>query len=134
MKNFSGILLRMFDDTLVWINAAELMMHFRLDDGLQKGSKFGDRAIAFLDVMEHKMVGVKNAVLGLEDFEDALDLVAAGQAEPEEALAELAEAEDFPIAPPSGGKQRFAAEVLESIEPTPPAGGKQRFANEPSED
>lgn len=122
-----GALLRARDDTLFFVPLADLLGRYRLPDDQQRGSVTGDGVIAALDGVT-PVSGLKNAILS--DRLMVVDLGAEGPAGGKQRFAAgLLEAIE-PTAP-GGGKQRFAAGLLDTLEPGTPSAGKQRFAAEP---
>jgi|YNPMSStandDraft_1061717.scaffolds.fasta_scaffold10140_3 hypothetical protein len=104
LPTLPGVILRARDDTLFFVPLADLVDRYRLPDDQQRGSATGDGVLGALDSAP-SLVGLKNAILS--------DRLVVTEADPTS---------------PSGGKQRFAPGLLESVETTVPSGGKQRFA------
>lgn len=104
-----GLLLRTRDDTLFFVPLIDLLARYRLPDDQQRGTPTGDAVLEVLD-RSAPLRGIKNAFLG-----DRMVIL-----------------EPDPTSP-SGGKQRFAVELLTAAEPEVPSGGKQRFAAEPGD-
>ncbi|MCS6879640.1 MAG: hypothetical protein RMK73_04735 [Geminicoccaceae bacterium] len=104
-----GLLVRTRDDSLFFVPLSDLLSRYRLPEDQQRGAPAGDSVLEILD-RSAPLRGLKNAILG--------DRIVVAEPDPEV---------------PSGGKQRFAAELFEAVEPEVPVGGKQRFATPPSD-
>lgn len=124
-----GVLLRARDDTLFFVPLADLVGRYRLPDDQQRGSGIGDGVIAALDGVAPTQ-GIKNAILS-----DRMMITDPGAGSPSGGKQRFAPGllETLEPAAPAGGKQRFASGVLGDLEPAAPSAGKQRFAAGPGE-
>ncbi len=130
LSDLPGVLLRARDDTLFFVPLADLVERYRLLEDQQRGGELGAGVLAALDAAP-ALVGLKNALLS-----DRLMVLEVDPAAPSGGKQRFAPDLLEPLEPgaPAGGKQRFTAGVVEALEPAAPSGGKQRFATTPERD